>query len=355
MAQDSQNGMRGALSSKSDYIGGIFDRWINIIPESIIFNKYFLPKALEHAGVNKMVSVYSDFYRYDPKVVGIAPDVIGIKIDDKLIPFVKYDDNRDNKDFWVTQPNCPQIEVKSFKARQYMVSLRDQNYGNKFLVMVDTNLDADYLLPFFDTVVLNTSVLNRLSMPNEFVISNAKNLLSQTQQVSFSNTNLGCLRLLVVTTARDFMNTALELQRGDIPRYFKDVTQRTARGLVKEHLYYPNLPLSHYCQKQASGLYRFNKNWYTLFETPNEKTLDINIENAENLIVVKKTNNAVAVLALEDARINDHPLQKGNQYNINFGTFGSIAGKEYFLNKGLLKYLPNQEYNLIQALADVIN
>ena len=30
--------MRGALNSKGDYMGGIFDRWINIIPEGVIFN-----------------------------------------------------------------------------------------------------------------------------------------------------------------------------------------------------------------------------------------------------------------------------------------------------------------------------
>mgnify|MGYP000230668502 CR=1 FL=1 len=31
--------MQGALTSKADYMGGIFDRWINIIPESVLFNK----------------------------------------------------------------------------------------------------------------------------------------------------------------------------------------------------------------------------------------------------------------------------------------------------------------------------
>ena len=31
--------MQGVLSSRGDLIGGIFDRWINTIPESVIFNK----------------------------------------------------------------------------------------------------------------------------------------------------------------------------------------------------------------------------------------------------------------------------------------------------------------------------
>src|SRR3989304_899939 len=62
---------------KSDYIGGVFDRWINIIPESVIFNKYFLPKIADN------LEVISDYYEYDPKKSGIAPDVLGVKIGTK--------------------------------------------------------------------------------------------------------------------------------------------------------------------------------------------------------------------------------------------------------------------------------
>lgn len=41
IAHENERGMQSALSSKNDYICGIFDRWINIIPESVIFNKKF--------------------------------------------------------------------------------------------------------------------------------------------------------------------------------------------------------------------------------------------------------------------------------------------------------------------------
>lgn len=44
-SQDQGNhAMHGDLTSKSDFMGGIFDRWINTIPESIVFNKILLPK-----------------------------------------------------------------------------------------------------------------------------------------------------------------------------------------------------------------------------------------------------------------------------------------------------------------------
>jgi hypothetical protein len=75
--------MYGGISGKSDYMGGVFDRWINIIPEGVIFNKYFLPK------IDKKLEVISDYYEYDPKKSGIAPDVLGIKIGEKAVPFVE--------------------------------------------------------------------------------------------------------------------------------------------------------------------------------------------------------------------------------------------------------------------------
>ena len=66
--------MQGALSSKADYMGGIFDRWINIIPESVIFNKIVLPEVFN----GEEVEVITDYYDYNPRFAGIAPDVIGI-------------------------------------------------------------------------------------------------------------------------------------------------------------------------------------------------------------------------------------------------------------------------------------
>lgn len=352
MAQQSKNGMFGALSSKSDLIGGIFDRWINIIPESIAFNQYFLPKAVEALKSKKNVKVFSDFYMYDPKVVGIAPDVIGLQIDNKIVPFVKYDDTKEDTKFWVPQQDCPQIEVKSFFGKKYMVSLRDQHYGDKFLVMIGAKIDVDYLLSFFDKTIFTDKETNKLNMPKEFIISDTKGLLSKTSPVEFNRTNLGNLELLCVTTASQFKNIAMKLNPGDIPRYFVDITQRKVK--VKESNYIPNAFLSNYCDKQESGLYRFNDKWYTLFTTNHEKTLDIEIGNPDVLKVIKKTTNSIIVLAEENTFVNGYNLQKGNQYNINFGTFGSIAGEEYFINKGLLKYLPDMENNLINSLAQII-
>lgn len=52
--------MQGALSSKGDLMGGIFDRWINTVPESIIFNKIILPEVRN----GQSSEIISDFYVY---------------------------------------------------------------------------------------------------------------------------------------------------------------------------------------------------------------------------------------------------------------------------------------------------
>lgn len=138
----SDKGMYGGLANKSDFIGGIFDRWINQIPESVIFNKCLLKDISQ----NKNVEVIIDFYKYNPRreTTGIAPDVIGLKINNTVVPFVVYNGR------WKEVEGKPQIEVKTFKSSQKMVSLRNQGYDRKYLVFVDTNFRTDYLLPFFD-------------------------------------------------------------------------------------------------------------------------------------------------------------------------------------------------------------
>ncbi len=352
MAQQTKSGMFGALSNKSDRIGGIFDRWINIIPESIIFNKHYLLKAKECANTDKSVVVFSDFFMYNPKTVGIAPDVIGIKVENNIIPFVKFDDTS-NDNYWVAQPNCPQIEVKSFFGEnKYMVSLRDQNYQNKYLVLVEANLTVDYLLSFFNESLFSDETIHKLHMPDDFIVSNARNLISQTKPVSFGNSELGSIKILVATTACDFMRYALRLNKGDTPRFFKGVEPR--RSQIKEAKFQINESLSNYCYLLESGLYRFNERWKELFSNQNELTLDIYIDNPSNLKVIKKNKNSIVVLATNDAKINKIDLTAGKQYNINFGTFGKIAGAEYFMNKCVLDCLPDKEEELINALANII-
>lgn len=163
LTQDYGHAMYGTLAGRSDLMGGIFDRWINVIPESIIFNLYIFPPIAN----GKNVEVISDYYIYDPNIVGIAPDVIGIRVDNKVIPFVQYNEH------WQDVENMPQIEIKTFKKNQKMVSLRNQGYDKKYLIMIESEFRIDYLLPFFEKSLLNDDIYNEMMMDDKhFIISN---------------------------------------------------------------------------------------------------------------------------------------------------------------------------------------
>lgn len=359
IAQKSANGMHGALSSKSDFIGGIFDRWINIIPESLIFNKLILEDVRQISKADTSLSVYSDFFHYNPKIVGIAPDVLGIKIDGKVIPFVKYDDTVSGKNFWVPQSGCPQIEVKSFKGKQYMVSLRNQSYNDKYLVMVEMNLDPDYLLPFFNSRLLN-DIYTDLKMPSDFIISNNENYLEDTSTVSFDNSILGYIDLLSVTTASDFMNMSTKCLHGESPRYLRDVSER--KVLIKGYVL--DRPLSLYTTKKSGNIYVFNSEWNTIFQVQKVKTLDVILQNPENIFIVKVNKTSIVTYAKGNAQINEFTLIKGRQYSFSFDILNRSKdteiselndnGSEYFLNKFLLNSIPNKYDQLVNELSKVV-
>ena len=155
--------MQGALSSKGDLMGGIFDRWINTVPESVVFNKLILPDIDE----SRSTEIISDFYLYDPRTAGIAPDVIGLRTGNKIIPFTIFNEK------WISVDGMPQIEIKTFKKPQKMISLRNQAYDDKYLVMSESEFRIDYLLPFFDSNIFAEEIHQNLVMDDStFIISN---------------------------------------------------------------------------------------------------------------------------------------------------------------------------------------
>ena len=189
--RQSKASMTGALSSRGDLIGGIFDRWINTVPESIIFNKILLP-----AITNKNVKVISDYYMYDPNhnKAGIAPDVIGLNINNKIVPFVQFNEK------WIAIDDKPQIEIKTFKKPQKMVSLRDQGYSGKYLVMAESDFRIDYLLPFFDREIFNEKTYMNLKMNDKaFIISNENKHLQEIDIIDLTKTNIGSVSLLKIS------------------------------------------------------------------------------------------------------------------------------------------------------------
>lgn len=323
--------MYGGLNGKSDYIGGIFDRWINIIPESVIFNKCFLPKIADN------LSVISDYYEYDPKKSGIAPDVLGIKVDEEAIPFVEYV----NK--WQALNKAPQIEVKSFKKAQYMVSLRNQGYDNKYLVMVETNLDSDYLLPFFEQTVISEDVYKKLKMDDSiFIKSNVNKDLSSVTKINRQNDNLGSLNLITVCYATDFMSFSTLCSANESPIYVKEIREtRTARTAPK------TIPFADLLNKNDNGVNKWNSN---LLDNNNKhKLLDVFVDNVKNIGFVKNSKSSITIITTGVATINDIDLEANKTYIIKFQLLdrSSNGGEEYFMHKTIIDKIPSKENDML--------
>jgi hypothetical protein len=330
--------MYGGLSGKSDYIGGVFDRWINIIPESVIFNKYFLPKIADK------LEVISDYYEYNPKKSGIAPDVLGVKVGTNAVPFVEYV----NK--WRALDSAPQIEVKSFKKGQYMVSLRNQGYNKQYLVMVETNLDSDYLLPFFEQTVVGEDVYNKLKMDDSvFIKENLNKYLSSVTKIKRNNTDLGSLRLITVCLASDFMRYSNLCNEGESPFYIKEINE-TRTQIVPSQI----IPFTDWINKKIDNLYSWKEN--RLDNNGKHKLIDIYVENADKIQVLKNSKSSIKIYTIGRVKINDTELEANKTYIIKFQLLDRSGAKsgEYFMHKSIIDKIPNKEDFMLDNIKQYI-
>ncbi len=355
-----QNGhaMQGALSSKGDLMGGIFDRWINIISESIIFNKCILPPISN----GKKIDVIPDFYLYDPKIAGIAPDIFGIKIDGRSIPFVEFNE------IWSAVAHRPQIEVKTFKQPQKMISLRNQNYDEKYLVMVESILRIDYLLPFMDASLFSESAYNQLNMDDSvFIHSNQNQRIKKIDRIDCTSDIIGTLKLLSITRSDAFMHSATHCEGSVSVQYISSIEESKRNSRTGTEC----RPLLDFCNITDCGLYRFNEKWYDGINSDNIpfklkgktrtrqfllRTLDFSTDKIEALTVTKSGAGILYIDVDEDCSLNAMQLKKGSRYKISFAELDRSGNEkdEYFMQKDLIQFVPDKKDELEKILEEII-
>lgn len=352
LTQKTKTSMQGVLSSKGDLMGGIFDRWINTIPESIIFNEYIKPKLKYYKDLD--VELIQDFYLYNPKKVGIAPDVLGIKINNKEIPFCVFG-KYDNDICWHKNKDYPQIEVKTLKVSQKMLTLRDQHYSGKFLIFAESTFNIDYLLPFFNESLFSQDIYEKLKMNNEtFLECECDELISQTNKINLGNNKIGDVDVLIITKAEDFLKKATSCMPGESVQYINNEIS------IKDFSQPPkptvNIQLSHFMTRVYDNVYKFNDNWYKKFvKRQNVKTLDIKIEHLENISIIKMNKSNIYIKVNGNACINNFKLQN-DIYKIEFAILERSASspKEYFMHKNNYDILNNNENDLISSLNAIV-
>lgn len=341
--------MHGALTSKSDSMGGIFDRFINTISDDIIFDKIILPELT----TKERIKVVSDYYLYKPTKngTGIAPDVFGISVNGKIIPFVEFNDK------WQSIENTPQIEVKTFKEKDQMISLRNQDYDEKFLVLVDLDLRKDYLTPFFSKEIFNDEIYNQLKIDDTLFIKNdSKSKIVLLDKIDFSSDDIGTMKLIAITKAKDFMNQSTLCSSNISVRRMKEITERKINIKENENI----ISLVNYAEisSKANILYEFNNAWYKKTNVGKEEIcLDFSATNIENIFIRKFNKSGIVLEAKQEGcSFNEKTLEVGKQYNVSFETLNRSGnnGTEYFMQKQCAKYLNSEFENLKNQLMEII-
>lgn len=347
--------MAGALSSKGDLIGGIFDRWINTFPERIVFEKIILPMI----ETQKKVSAISDFYSYNPKIAGIAPDLIGIKVDDTVIPFCIFNEQ------WMPVDGKPQVEVKTFKKqKQKMVSLRNQGYDGKYLVMVESDLRIDYLLPFMQKEVSSDDIYQNMIMDdNTFIKSNHLGTIEKLNKIDSTSNDVGTVQLIKITKATDFMSCATYCDEYVSIQSVKKIEEKPqVRGSKPEEARL----LSEFCDREKSGFYRFNFSWYDNTDERgvpfykksgsriSYRTVDFYTPDPAKIKVLKKSLNSFYITPTEDTDFNGTKIQKDKFYRIELAILERGGGSEYFLQKELVGLIPDAKDDLCSQLKKII-
>lgn len=342
--------MQGALTSKSDSMGGIFDRFINTISDSLVFEKLILPKIK----TNKEVHVISDYYYYKPSknIAGIAPDIFGLTINGKQIPFTRFN----NK--WEAVKGMPQIEVKTFKAKDQMISLRNQDYDDEYLVLIDLNLRIDYLVPFLDATILNNALIQKMEMDDSvFIIEDKDSKITKVTPIDYSSNTIGTLKLISITNATDFMKQTT-LCKGNISvRRMKEINVRktkVVKGLLHDKLNTYANP-----SPRIKKLYEFNEKWKKKTNVgKNTALLDFSADKLDKIEICQYNVSSIVINALEEGcSFNGTALELGKQYTVSFETLdrSGNGGSEYFIQKQCAVYLNGLEDKLIQDLENVIS
>ena len=256
----------------------------------------------------------------------------------------------------------PQIEVKTFKENQKMISLRNQNYDNEYLVMAESSLRIDYLTPFINPKFYSDEIYENMILNNEvFIVKNDNNKIDKIPKINTSDKSIGTVRLLKISYSNDFMSSS-NLCKGTVsPQYLTDISEANTRETT-------NIPFTEILTKH-NNLYRFTNNWYDGFDDdlPYLKglrskkyiqTLDIYVDHPENIICIKHNMNNFYIKTTGQVTINDFAtLQPNKIYKVTLQTLdrSSNDGEEYFMHKSLVKYINDYSDELINKLKVIIN
>lgn len=196
-------------SSKRDLVGGFIERWLNKLAETAVFDQLLKDRPYE---------AVPDYFLYNNESEKNAPDILGIKDENKTIPFVEYDNGR-----WETVGSNPRIEVKALRKDQYLLGIRQPQMIDDYYVFVESDLSPDYLTLIFDEIVFDEKNLELLAMDPIFVKSDINNSLISPTKPKRAEV-VGSFRLIGTYAKSQIENNTLACGSEVSPWYVKNVS-----------------------------------------------------------------------------------------------------------------------------------
>lgn len=309
-------------SSKADLLGGFIDRWINRIPEVLIFNKLLLK--------DKDYKVINDYFVYGNDSDKNAPDVLGLKTEDgKIVKFAEFEDTT-----WKQIRNMPWLEVKTFRKNQKMFTIREtQMEDEHYYVMTESDISPNYLKILFQDIIFDNKFYDNIIMDESFVNSNDKESLQQPKKVEkFDSDIIGTIQLLGIYKGKDIKKIANLCPAGVKPYYFNGVEEiEKARGVD-----FDSITLKEDDENYGEVEWSIEKD---VLEIKN--TINVYGNNLDNIVVAKKNKSSWYVTLLDDCNINGIELKKKKRYKIKFTKFDRSSNWNEYIT--LKKTLDNED------------
>ncbi len=317
---------RQGTSAKRDLIGGYIERWFNKIAETVIFDNLLNKKDYE---------AVSDYFIYSDDKKNV-PDILGLKKLKKILPFVKY-----NNGTWDTISGMPRIEVKVFRKDQALVSIREPQMIDDYYVIIDSDLNGDYLTAIFRDEVFEDKFFNSLIVDDVFIESDIDNNMIEHMKVMPAK-KIGTMRLIGIYTKKEFKDNSILCRKGVSPYYF---------GWASNKILASKLRLNEKLNLDKMGrfVYKYNSSYVCL---------PVAIDSPKNnkITVLKRNKGSVYINSLENISIGGIKLKAGD-ICVEFKKFdrSSKWDENVLLKQTLEKYGKDSTKDLIDLFDELVS
>ena len=289
-------------SSKSDLIGGFIDRWINRLPEDLIFNKLLLK--------DKKYSVINDYFIYND-VKQNAPDVLGL-IEYQTKRIEKFAVLKEKE--WKHIEGTPHIEIKTFRKNQKMVGVREpQLEDENYYMFIEADLKEDYLIYLFDKDYLEEDLCKQIQMDKGFVQNSENdemNIYQPQKVIVDENETLGRLKLLNTIKGSDLKKYARKFEVGETVLYSPDIEKKdkVVRQLEKSILFDDFFDYETKCKMYCGDL-------------DGGKIIYFEASGTENIEIVKKNKTSLYIRTKGPCTFDGQKMESESLYRINYKVF----------------------------------